>query len=334
MTVSVVSRVGFVSVVAVLMTFVPFIASAENQCGFSRTLDQGVTGEDVRCLQAFLNESGFTVSADGPGSPGNETSRFGIMTEAAVTRWQEAKGIEGANGVFGPASQAAYLLDRAMALEAVLADQDSFALAAPQPLATLPVAQVAGVSDMSVEARFVAAVEIIEEADDEVAHRIITDQSYKNELRDLNKAKRVFMTAALAYFTGDTAGAVVELNEATDYAQRVVDDASPARDEDEDEDEKDEDEDEDKDDEDFDKKELRDDIEDEWDDYSKVSQDYKDLDDDDDIRDDVKDLLKDASKYLTDAEDAYDDKDYQDIESLLKKADNEIDEALDLMRGN
>ena len=73
---------------------------------FTRDLDTGSEGEDVRQLQIFLNDNGFTVSASGPGSLGNETSLFGGGTRAALAKYQKSVGISPAVGRLGPATRA------------------------------------------------------------------------------------------------------------------------------------------------------------------------------------------------------------------------------------
>lgn len=78
------------------------------KCTFTRSLTVGSRGNDVKCLQEYLNEEGFTIAASGPGSPGNETTYFGPRTRAAVAKWQAAKGISPASGYFGPISRAKY----------------------------------------------------------------------------------------------------------------------------------------------------------------------------------------------------------------------------------
>lgn len=69
----------------------PFSASAETGCGqFTRNLKLGISGEDVRALQVFLNADTRTkIAESGLGSPGNESTYFGGKTKLAVAKFQE-----------------------------------------------------------------------------------------------------------------------------------------------------------------------------------------------------------------------------------------------------
>ncbi len=73
---------------------------------WSRNLQVGSTGADVKALQQFLNLSASTqIAATGAGSPGMETSTFGPATKKAVTAFQTANGISAVGNV-GPMTRA------------------------------------------------------------------------------------------------------------------------------------------------------------------------------------------------------------------------------------
>lgn len=69
---------------------------------FSRDLELGMEGADVLELQKFLNANGFLIAASGVGSPSNETTYFGSLTQKALARYQAAHGIAPSVGYFGP----------------------------------------------------------------------------------------------------------------------------------------------------------------------------------------------------------------------------------------
>jgi hypothetical protein len=54
----------------------------------SANLSLGIIHPDVLQLQKRLNALGYTVASEGPGSPGQETEKFGALTRAAVKKFQ------------------------------------------------------------------------------------------------------------------------------------------------------------------------------------------------------------------------------------------------------
>ncbi len=83
-------------------------AAPAGKCSFTRSLTVGVTGDDVKCLQQYLNSTATKVASSGVGSPGSETTYFGSLTRAAVAAWQSANGVSPAVGYFGSISRAKY----------------------------------------------------------------------------------------------------------------------------------------------------------------------------------------------------------------------------------
>ncbi|MDO8481824.1 MAG: peptidoglycan-binding domain-containing protein [bacterium] len=74
---------------------------------FTQTLTIGSTGTEVMWVQKFLNSvDGTQLGTTGAGSPGNETSYFGSITRAAVSKFQQKYGITPTAGYWGPISRA------------------------------------------------------------------------------------------------------------------------------------------------------------------------------------------------------------------------------------
>jgi hypothetical protein len=90
-----------------VMVGVPAVTEAATSitCTFTRDLEMGVTGDDVLCLQKYLNTHGFTIAASGVGSAGHETGEYKTLTEAAVIKWQKANKLAPAIGYFGAQSR-------------------------------------------------------------------------------------------------------------------------------------------------------------------------------------------------------------------------------------
>lgn len=89
------------------IAIVGFSAEAAN-CNFTRDLKENDKGEDVRCLQKYLNESGFEISPSGAGAKGKETNFYGTKTKDAVMIWQLTNGVYPAEGFFGAKSRTKY----------------------------------------------------------------------------------------------------------------------------------------------------------------------------------------------------------------------------------
>lgn len=73
---------------------------------FTRDLELGDEGNDVKELQKYLNSIGFVISVTGAGSPGNETTYFGPATQKAVIEFQKKHYISPAEGYVGPLTRA------------------------------------------------------------------------------------------------------------------------------------------------------------------------------------------------------------------------------------
>ena len=81
---------------------------------FNKNLELGISGRDVKELQMFLNAHGFILAHSGPGSPGQETAYFGLLTKAALIAFQNAHkttilsplGLSIGTGYFGSSTRA------------------------------------------------------------------------------------------------------------------------------------------------------------------------------------------------------------------------------------
>ena len=69
----------------------------------TKNLSLGMIDSQIQILQQILNEKGYTIASEGPGSPGQETEKFGSLTRTAVRAFQCAhkiacSGDEGSTG--------------------------------------------------------------------------------------------------------------------------------------------------------------------------------------------------------------------------------------------
>lgn len=78
------------------------IAGATSSFMFKKNLSLKSSDIDVIELQKYLNKKGFLISTSGIGSPGQETSYFGPLTQKALINFQKSKNILPTLGYFGP----------------------------------------------------------------------------------------------------------------------------------------------------------------------------------------------------------------------------------------
>ncbi len=80
---------------------------------FTKDLKTQMSDGDVKTLQIWLNNNGFVVSSNGPGSKGKENNYFGLKTKLALMKFQQAhaeeilipQGLKKPNGLFGPSTR-------------------------------------------------------------------------------------------------------------------------------------------------------------------------------------------------------------------------------------
>jgi hypothetical protein len=73
---------------------------------FTKNLKFLTLDNEVKELQKFLNTHGYPVSLSGAGSSGLETTKFGLLTQKALIKFQKANNITPAVGYFGPITRA------------------------------------------------------------------------------------------------------------------------------------------------------------------------------------------------------------------------------------
>ncbi len=288
-------------------------------CTFSRDLQMGVTGDDVKCLQQYLNANGYVISSTGAGAPGKETGEFKSLTQAAVIKWQMANKLSPATGYFGPKSRQAYnalinggsvtstpkptdssslqsSLEKQLAeLEAKLKSQSNN----PAPVKTTPVAT-------SVAGELKSVTTLLRDAEEEVADNDDAED-YDDAVDSLVEARDYYYRAVLAYVGGDADDASDYLSDVEGYIEDALDSVGISSDKTEAEDALEE------------VKDRLDDAEDEVD----------QADEDGESTSESEDLLDEAADVIDEAETALDDKDYDEALDLIDEADDLIDDALD-----
>jgi peptidoglycan hydrolase-like protein with peptidoglycan-binding domain len=292
--------------------------AADVQCTFTKDLALGDTGEDVRCLQKYLNGAGFKVATEGVGSPGNETSLYREKTVEAVKKWQEAKGVSPATGTFGPLSRLAYTKALADSLGVNSTPKPTTSATTPLPSSIsvvkppTPAAPVQSSQEKNVRAKLLAALNAIQDAKNDFEDAEDDDEDTGDADEMIEDAEEALFDALREFLKGS-------FSEAADYADSSRSDALKALKEidyDDDNDDADEE----------DAEEALDDIKGELED---IEEDIEEADDDGDDVDEAEDLLDEAWDLFEEAEEAFDDEDWDDVIELVEEIEELIEDIED-----
>lgn len=298
---------------------------AATACTFTRDLQMGVVGEDVRCLQQYLNANGFVITTTGGGAPGKETTEFKTLTEAALIKWQQANKLSPASGYFGPRSQAVYksLVSDVAVTKPVATSTLSSGVDISQDALLKKVEELkahlsgtvttpnttnttkATPSKSGATKQLKEVTKSLRDAEGEVADNDDADD-YEDALDSLADARDDFYTAILAYLAGDDS----EAEDALDDVENSIEDAldavgasSEAND----------------------AEDLINDVDDAIDNAEdKIDQ----ADEDGEATSKAEDLLDEAKDVLDEAKTALDDEDYGDALDLAEEADVLVKDAV------
>ncbi len=283
-------------------------------CSFYRDLYVGSRGEDVRCLQQYLQTSGYGTVFSSYGSPDGV---FGPMTQQYLIQWQVSNGLPatgyfdansrarlGGNGIvlgastYVPEYTTTYTYPTACALYDVNTGRPTNNCGGNGGYGTY--------DDTRAWNKIEEALIMIEDAEDEIDDSNKSTSKADNLLDD---AKEDIYDAVHAYFVDR------DFDEAFDKGEDALDNAEEAYDE--------------VDGDSGSKADAKNAIEDAQDAIDDARDDIEDADDDGDDVDDAWDILEDAEDMLDDAEDEYDDKDYDKAEELADDARELANDAVD-----
>jgi hypothetical protein len=273
-------------------------AHAATSCTFTRDLELGAIGEDVRCLQRYLNAEGFTVATEGVGSPGNETNLYREKTKEAVRKWQIAKTISPSTGNWGQLSRALYAK---LATTPVITTPPT-----GTPPVTTPTTPVAtSMQEKNARTALLSALNATEEAKDELGN---DDDEEVTDL--LDEAYMNLFDAMRAFLDRDYSDTLDFADVARDAAKNALDEMGGSnRGSDRDE-----------------ANEGLDDIEGELED---AEDDIADADDDGEDVEEAEELLEEAWDLFDEAKETYADRDYDEVMDMIDEIEELIDDALD-----
>lgn len=285
---------------------------AETNCVFTRDLQMEIVGEDVKCLQKYLNSSGFTITDSGVGSPGKETNQFKGLTKNAIIKWQTANGISPASGYFGAKSRAKYdeLVNKTVPSTAVLNTPAPVVSNSNSAVSQVP--DVIAVQQKAAELLIKKAIKAVEDADEQIddARNDGTDVRVADE--NLDDARSDLFEAVDSYFAKNYSNAIKYGDDAYENAIDAYEDAGGETDEDE-----------------------ADNAIDKAEDAIELAENkIEAADDADEDVDEAEDLLEDAENKLEEAEQAFDDEDYEEAINIAEEAEELADDAIDAIGEN
>jgi peptidoglycan hydrolase-like protein with peptidoglycan-binding domain len=316
---------GALSLLGVFLLLTPQSSLAATAvCGFDRDLQMGVIGEDVKCLQKYLNANGFVITATGGGAPGKETGEFKLLTEAALVKWQQANKLSPASGYFGPRSQLVYKqlvsgkVPTAVSASTTISGVDTSTIAIMQKVAELK-AQLSGTITKPVQAtatgtgsltstqkRMREVIKSLQSAEREVSDNDDADD-YDDAVDSLADARRDFLSGLLSFLDADYTDAIKLFSDVEDNIDEALDVVGASTNAKEAEDLIDE---------------VNDSIDDAEDKINSADKAGK-------ATSKSEDLIDSASDLLDDAEEALSDKDYDEAIDLAEEAQDQADNALD-----
>ena len=311
------------------LVFGIFTAQAQTAplCDFTRDLEVGDMGEDVRCLQKFLNNNGFQIAASGVGAPGSETDIFGELTKEALTRWQTAQSVSPASGYFGPKSRMTYsaTVNIGSSATPVIGEvaAPTLGVAAAQEIAnkineyietikrleaenaTLKSGSKEDKEEAAVRKLLQEANDLIEKADDTIDDADdATAEDLSDADDDLSDAVEDLFDGLLAFVDKDFVKARSHAEDSIESAEDVV--SNLGGDEDE----------------------AADAIDDAREAIRDAEDEINEADDDGDDVDEAEDRLNDAEDKLDEAEEAYDDEDFDEALELAEEAEDLAQDAV------
>ena len=281
-------------------------------CNFSRTLFLGSVGEDVRCLQRFLNSAGFRVAQNGLGAPSNETDTFGARTRDALIRWQSANGLA-ANGNFDQQSASFYLS---------LSNSNSIPNSNPSNSGDPFYNQSGNLSDSNKEEQRDALESINDARDvfDDAENEIEEARDGNENQNNIDDAEELLIEGIEELFdayesivNGDYDEARKRAEDAEDLFEDAMDEIDGGNNNNNNNDRDD----------------ARDAIDDAEEAIDNARDEIRDADDDGDNVDDAEDLLEEAEDALDEAWDAYNDEDYDDATDFAEEAEDLANDAID-----